>query len=103
MPGDFRIYGHSYQEFLILRNMRPAGPKIGMFGDTPLHEAVEDEWGRIYRYVGICSVVDRKYSDTLSEREFVLPPGIIYRMLEQSKREGLFDGVSSVIKLIGFR
>ena len=103
MPCDLRVHDRSYQEFFILRNMRPVGPQIGIFGDVPLHEAVRDEWGRIYRYVGVCSVADRTCTGKLGEREFILPPGIIYRMLEQPRREGLFDGISFVIKLICFR
>jgi hypothetical protein len=89
------MHGHSYQEFFILRNMKPVGPEIGRLGDIPLHEAVEDEWGRTYRYVGIASRVGSKYAVNLGEREFILPPGVVYRMLEQPGRDGMFKSEMS--------
>jgi hypothetical protein len=90
MPCDFRTYGgQAYQEFFILRNTRPAGPEIAKFAGVPVHAKVEDEWGRFYQYAGTSSRSGSKYTVTLGEREFILPPGIVYRMLEPTDGKGV--------------
>jgi hypothetical protein len=85
MPGSFRVYSNSDRE-CILRNVKPVGGAIGKYDGAPLYDFAEDEWGRIYRYVGICSRSlphnsSKKYAAILGDREFIHPPGIIYRML----------------------
>ncbi|MBS0237177.1 MAG: hypothetical protein JSR89_01990 [Proteobacteria bacterium] len=80
MPCDLRIDDNARQEFCILRNMHPVGARIGQFMNGPLYDSIEDEWGRVYRYVGVCPRVGRHYAIVLGKREFIYPPGIIYRM-----------------------
>ena len=82
MPCDFRVYGQTYREYFVLRNMKPAGPEIGRLGDVALHDMLEDQWGRHYRYVGVCPSVGGAWGDRLNTGEFILPPGVVYRMLK---------------------
>lgn len=82
MPCDFRVYGHTYREYFVLRNTKLIGPEIGRLGDVPLHEVLEDEWGRSYRYVGVCPSGSSVLPVPLNTGEFILPPGVVYRMLE---------------------
>lgn len=70
------------QTFNILRNLKPIGRQIGFFHDTPLYDSVEDEWGRVYCFAGICWRSGARYNVLLGAREFIQPPGIIYRMLK---------------------
>ena len=90
MPCDFRIYGSPYQEFFILRNMTAIGPEVGKFSGVPFHAEIQDEWGRIYRYVGTSPRKGPNYTAKLGEKEFILPPGIVYRMLDQAREKGVF-------------
>lgn len=84
MPHSVHFSGLDYIEPLILRNVMPAGPVIGKYADTPVRETVRDEWGRSYRYAGITAAKRNGTYDpnVLQDGEFVLPPGIIYRMLD---------------------
>ena len=85
MPCDFRVYGQTYREYFVLRNMKPVGPEIGRLGDAVLHEVLEDQWGRHYRYVGVCPSARGAWADRLNPGEFILPPGVVYRMLSGAK------------------
>lgn len=86
MPANLRIYGLADQEFRILRGTKPIGPVIGHLADAPLYESVEDEWGRRYHYAGICELnksanhSKSRFVSVLRLGEFILPPGIIYKM-----------------------
>lgn len=83
MPHSVYFNDLAYVEPLILRNVTPAGPVIGKYADTPVREIVRDEWGRSYRYAGVTAPNNGSYDPTkLQDGEFVLPPGIIYRMLD---------------------
>src|SRR6185437_7817969 len=81
MPCDFRMYGPEYPEYFVLRNMTPVGPEVGRLGDVALHEMLEDQWGRSYQYVGVCPSAGQAWGNRLDKGEFILPPGIVYRML----------------------
>jgi hypothetical protein len=85
MPCDFRVYGQTYREYFVLRNMKPVGPEIGRLGEALLHEVLEDQWGRHYRYVGVCASARGAWEDRLNPGEFILPPGVVYRMLSGAK------------------
>jgi hypothetical protein len=86
MPCDFRMYGPAYCEYFVLRDMKPVGPEIGRLGDVALHDVLEDKWGRSYRYVGVCPAVRRAWGDQLNKGEFILPPGVVYRMLDGAEK-----------------
>ncbi len=85
------MYGgslHSTDEFLFLHDVVPCGALIGTYLDHGIHEFVVDSWGRHYQYAGIIwrgpnGQYDR---DRLEAFEFILKPGIIYRMLVQPQR-----------------
>jgi hypothetical protein len=89
MPCNFRTHSSRHQEFFILRHTTPVGPEIGKFAGISFHAEIEDEWGRIYRYVGTSPRKGPNYIVKLREREFILPPGIIYRMLVQPRKKGV--------------
>jgi len=89
MPCDFRTYSSPYQEFFILRHTRPFGPEIGKFSGIPFHAEIQDEWGRIYRYAGTSPRKGPHYTAKLGDKEFILPPGIIYRMLVPPREKSI--------------
>jgi hypothetical protein len=89
MPCNFRAYSSPQQEFFILRQTTPVGPEIGTFAGIPFHAEIQDEWGRIYRYAGTSPRKGPDYIVKLREREFILPPGIIYRMLVQPREKAV--------------
>ena len=68
----------------ILHNVKPLGPVISVYFDTPIHEHIRDETGRQYGYAGVtCQTRRGQYDCTrLDMNEFVLPPGIIYREVD---------------------
>jgi hypothetical protein len=87
MPHSVYFNGRAYAEPHILRNVTPAGPVIGKYADTPVREIVRDEWGRSYRYAGVTVQNRGSFDPTmLRDGEFILPPGIIYRMLDTQRR-----------------
>lgn len=83
MPHSVYFGGQLYIEPHILRNVTAAGPVIAKYGDTLVREIVRDEWGRAYRYAGVTAQNKGAFDPAaLRDGEFVLPPGIIYRMLD---------------------
>jgi hypothetical protein len=69
-------------EFVMLRNVRPAGPVIGKFSGADIVSEIRDEFGRTYVYAGVAL---RKWNgrfDTacLAVGEFILEPGLVYRI-----------------------
>lgn len=89
MPASFRIYSPIGQDHCVLRQAKPVGPPIGLYRNLPLHEAVQDELGRVYRYVGVCEQrspsfhCPDQFATHLGDGEFILPPGVVYRMDRQ--------------------
>lgn len=84
MPHSVYEERRPFTAFRVMLSAKPAGPVIGRFADQAFHELIRDEWDRVYAYAGITSCTrDGQYDCThLGEGEFVLPPGIIYRMID---------------------
>jgi hypothetical protein len=69
-------------EFFILHDAKADGPCLGRYGDKEIPASVIDGFGRRYTYVG---VAPRKSNgrfdvDALQDGEFILPPGLVYRI-----------------------
>ncbi|HVI27590.1 hypothetical protein [Hansschlegelia sp.] len=66
----------------ILRDVVREGPIVCHLGEYPVHSIVRDEWGRRYAYVGVVGACQYGPSacQELDRGEFLLPPGVIYRM-----------------------
>jgi hypothetical protein len=74
-------------EFLILVEAKCCGPLVGFFGGHEIYERVEDSFGRVYVYAGVIERIGngRYNSGGLRKYEFILEPGLIYRMQIGSK------------------
>ena len=71
-------------EYSLLSGVKPCGKIMGYFMDRPIPEAVVDEFGKRYDYVGIAPVLPNGQFDAgaLNPGEFILQPGVIYRIEE---------------------
>ena len=81
-------------EFFLLRNVIAEGPVVGSYAGEPIRRSVIDEWNRRYNFVGLAAFRwDGQYDcDALQTGEFILPPGLIYRLdrMPPTLREILF-------------
>jgi hypothetical protein len=77
-------------DYFILVEPRADGAIIGTYNDRPIPDAVKDAFGRRYSYVGVASRLRDGRLDvkTLSEGEWFVHPGLVYRM-EADDRGGL--------------
>ena len=60
----------------------PCGCIIGTFAGEPIGEVVTDRFGRHFVYAGLASVrSDGRYNiETLKTGEFIVEPGLLYRL-----------------------
>lgn len=81
-------------EYLILHDARPTGPNIGLYADREIPASVVDGFGRQYVYAGIAprKCNEQLDVDALQPGEFILMPGLIYRLehMQPSWLESLF-------------
>ena len=70
-------------EYSILHDVAPAGPSIGSYSGQPIHESIIDMFGRRFVFVGVASRLSngRFNAGALGTGEFILRPGLIYRMV----------------------
>jgi hypothetical protein len=73
--------------YCMLQNVKPVGRTIGKFGDRDISEGLSDELGRVYRFVGLASrtMHGNLDPDALKPGEFILKPGLVYRMVLPSR------------------
>lgn len=87
-------YRGRYLEYFLLRNVTAEGPIVGRYEGQDVRQNIVDEWGRRYSFVGIAAFRwDGQYAcDALKTGEFILPPGLVYRLdrLPPTWREFLF-------------
>lgn len=69
-------------EYSILQDPRPIGPSIGSYSGKEFAEFVRDAFGRIFVYSGIASRQrdGRLTAEDLGTGEFIVPPGLVYRL-----------------------
>jgi hypothetical protein len=81
-PQYSALDGHRRAEFFMLRQAVPTGPVIGFYSGALIHQSIADEWGRRYTFVGIATFRRRGVydCDALKTAEFILAPGLIYRL-----------------------
>lgn len=74
--------GRKRAEFFVLRNVVPAGLVIGHRAGQDIYGSIVDEWDRRYSFVGIANFRrEGGYDcDALRTGEFILPPGLVYRL-----------------------
>jgi hypothetical protein len=75
-------------EFVIIHGARADGAVIGSIDGCDIVEFVLDEFGRRYEYAGLAS---RRWNgkfdvDVLGVGEFILQPGLVYRIVKPSAR-----------------
>jgi hypothetical protein len=77
-------------DYFILVEPQADGPVIGTYSEHPIAAVVKDAFGRRYRYVGVASRLrDGRFDvKTLSPGEWLMRPGLVYRM-ESGDRGGL--------------
>lgn len=75
-------YRGRYIEYSLLRNVIAEGPVVGQYEGQDIRKSIVDEWGRRYSFVGIAAFSwDGQYDyDALKTGEFILPPGLVYRL-----------------------
>jgi hypothetical protein len=68
--------------FSMLYDVTPMGPTLGVYGDLAISEAVIDRFGRRFIYAGVAPRCLNGQLDVgaLRRGEFVLRPGLVYRM-----------------------
>lgn len=71
-----------YAEYSMVVEPRPTGPTIGVYGGLPIAARVVDQFGRWFTYVGVaCRRRDGQFEvASLKPREFIVEPGLIYRL-----------------------
>ncbi len=81
-------------EYFILHDAKPSGPSVGRYGGKDIPASVVDEFGRSYVFAGIAP---RRWNgsldvDALRTCEFILMPGVVYRLehIRPSWFESLF-------------
>ena len=79
-----------FVEYFILHGTRPTGPSIGFYGDREIPASVVDLFDRHYMYAG---VAPRRWNgqfdiDALEPGEFIVLPGIVYRLDEVKSSYG---------------
>ena len=79
------MFGHHVRDdahYLIILHPKRVGPVVGSFCGEDIHERVDDCWGRRYSFAGIIARLPNRHYDRarLKPLEFILEPGIIYRM-----------------------
>ncbi|MBS0234149.1 MAG: hypothetical protein JSR99_11775 [Proteobacteria bacterium] len=69
-------------EYFIIRDATTCGPIIGRFQGFQIHSQVTDFWGRHYTYAGIIEKSRHGIYEIekLKPLEFILEPGIIYKI-----------------------
>ncbi len=81
-------------EYFILHDAKPNGPSVGRYGGKYIPASVVDEFGRGYVFAGIAPrrLTGGLDVDALRTGEFILMPGLIYRMehIRPSWFESLF-------------
>ena len=83
-PGNLR---RPFAICRVLRNMKPAGPVVGQYMGEPVYGGVRDEWGRRYEFREIADFREVDIADLdLNHGEFVLHPGLVYRIEAGSSR-----------------
>ena len=85
MPFPGSVHPPSIEYFMV-HDARPVGPSMGRYADKDISSWIIDASGRRYAYAG---VAPRKWNgqfdvDALRSGEFILLPGLIYR-LEDAK------------------
>jgi hypothetical protein len=85
-------------EYAILDRVTGLCACIGSFGGQPIHEFVKDQFGGEYEYVGAAPRMHDGTFDPAALRvgEFILPPGLIYRMQIPDE---LTDRLARVLRL----
>ena len=68
-------------EYSILHVTTPEGPAIGRLDGKEFSEFVQDEYGRIFAYVGVAPRLSSGRFDeaALKDGEFTVMPGLIYK------------------------
>jgi hypothetical protein len=74
--------------YCLLHEVAPVGRTIGRFADRDISEVVRDQFGREYLYVGLAGRTARGDldPDALAPGEFILAPGLVYRVLPAERR-----------------
>lgn len=90
-------------EYFLLREVIKEGPVVGSYAGQAIRQSVIDEWARRYSFVGIAAFRwNGQYDcDALQTGEFILPPGLIYRLdrMPPTWRELLFGMLKSALHL----
>jgi hypothetical protein len=73
-------------EYCILHDVKPVGRTMGFFADREIPEAVVDQFGRRFDYVGVASRKPNGKLDAeaLGPGEFILRPGLVYRLVRSN-------------------
>jgi hypothetical protein len=69
-------------EYFIVHDATPRGPRLGRYADHEIAESIVDSFGRRYVYAGIAPRCwNGQFDvDALQPGEFILQPGLVYRL-----------------------
>ena len=84
-------------EYRIIHDAKASGAVVGYFRGRKIRECVTDPWGRNYIYSGIIEKQRGGRYDLgrLRPFEFILEPGIVYKMQVDAPRKSILGDVAA--------
>jgi len=109
----FSVVAEDRTDYYMIVEPQSEGPVIGTYAGSPITETVLDGFGRRYAYAGAapCRRDGRYDIEVLASGEFILEPGLLYRMAASKPADGLararsqrgrYDATVHVIAAFGF-
>ena len=77
-------------DYHLIVDPRPEGPTVGIYADCPFSESVADYFGRHFTYAGIAPRRRNGQYDLAALRtgEFIVEPGLLYRIVPAGPKVG---------------
>lgn len=81
-PQRSGLSGRRLPAFFTLHDVTPAGHVIGNYRGHDIHRNIIDTWSRRCSFIGVAPAGPQDGYDfeVLQSGEFILPPGLIYRL-----------------------
>lgn len=83
MPPMNALNGKKVAAYHTLRDVTKSGPVMGFYRGVEINQYATDRWHRNFEFIGVASrrLDGGDEYEALTHGEFILPPGLVYRML----------------------